>query len=115
MRVSKNNVEVKYPNNLRATRMKNNLTQKELCEELGMQQAVYSRYERGERDMPVSTAKMFCEYFNVSMNYLTCYREEEDLETIAEYKKRDEERTIEERVEELEKEMKIRKNLEKRI
>lgn len=73
---------MQYINNLLAIRLKNNLSQQEFADELGMNVTVYSRYERGERDLPLQTAKMIAYTFDVDMNYLSCFEQDIDYDII---------------------------------
>lgn len=73
---------MQYINNLLAIRLKNNLSQQEFADELGMNVTVYSRYERGERDLPLQTAKMIAYTFDVDMNYLSCFEQDVDYDII---------------------------------
>ena len=44
--------------------------QAEIAKYLGMQQTQYSRYERGERELPMHHFKKLARYYNVSLDYL---------------------------------------------
>ena len=48
----------------------NDKTQKEIAEYLGTTQQVYSRYEKGENEIPVRHIISLCKYYNVSADYL---------------------------------------------
>ena len=76
-----------YENNLKAMRIRRNMTQTEFATELQMNAGVYSRYERGERDLPLSLAKRICIQLDEDMNYLACIDNGIDYEAIAEHKK----------------------------
>ena len=45
-------------------------TQEEIATLLGMKQTQYSRYERGERELPMHHFKTLARYYNVSLDYL---------------------------------------------
>lgn len=45
-------------------------TQKELADYLGTTQQVYSRYEKGENEIPVRHIISLCKYYNVSADYI---------------------------------------------
>ena len=45
-------------------------TQEEIAALLGMKQTQYSRYERGERELPMHHFKTLARYYNVSLDYL---------------------------------------------
>ena len=46
------------------------LKQENVAKVLGTQQSVYSRYERGERTIPVPLLIKLADYYNVSTDYL---------------------------------------------
>ncbi len=46
------------------------LTQKELAAFLHCDTSLYSKYERGERTIPLDLAIKLAEYYHVSMDYL---------------------------------------------
>ena len=77
-----------YENNLLALRLKNKDTQKDIAEILGMNVTVYARYERGERDLPLSIAKQISNYYDVSIDYIACNHHEVDIQEIDEAYKR---------------------------
>ena len=93
---------MKYENNLLALRLHNNLSQSEIANILDMNVTVYARYERGERDLPMQIAKHIAYEFNSDLNYLGCYEQSLDYETInqnldilAEEKEKQDEEAIE--------------------
>ena len=45
-------------------------TQKEIADYLGTTQQVYSRYEKGENEMPIRHIISLCKYYNVSSDYI---------------------------------------------
>ena len=45
-------------------------TQTEIAELLGLYQTHYSRYERGERELPMHHFITLARYYNVSLDYL---------------------------------------------
>ena len=61
--------------NLRKARLAKKLSQKELADELGVTTATISRYESGERKLPVETAKRIAEILGV--DWYTPFDEEE--------------------------------------
>ncbi|MBP1545650.1 MAG: helix-turn-helix domain-containing protein [Oscillospiraceae bacterium] len=94
-----------HENNLYALRFSKHLTQKQFAEEAGIHPGVYSRYERGETDIPLSVAKRIAETFNASIDYIACLSSEIDYETIAENSdmvKRAEIEELKRRIEQLE-------------
>ncbi len=48
----------------------NDLTQAQVAEILMCDQSLYSKYERGERDIPLRLLITLSEYYNVSLDYL---------------------------------------------
>ena len=51
-------------------RVDNDLKQTEVAEILGIQQTVYSRYERGFRTIPVEYIKKLADFYHTSTDYL---------------------------------------------
>ena len=56
---------------LKDLREDNDKNQTEIADLLGMQQTQYSRYERGEREMPMHHFITLARYYNVSLDYLS--------------------------------------------
>ena len=48
----------------------NNPLAQEIAEYLGTTQQVYSRYEKGENEIPVRHIIALCKYYNVSADYI---------------------------------------------
>ena len=57
---------------IRDLREDNDLKQKEIAEYLMCDQSLYSKYERGERDLPLQYAAKLADYYGVSIDYLLC-------------------------------------------
>lgn len=55
---------------LRELREDRDLTQKEIAALLGTTQQVYSRYEKGENEMPVRHVITLCRFYKVSADYV---------------------------------------------
>ena len=55
---------------LKDIREDNDKSQAQIADLLGMQQTQYSRYERGERDLPMRHFVTLARYYNVSLDYL---------------------------------------------
>lgn len=60
---------------IRDLREDHDLTQKKIAEILLCDQSLYSKYERGEREIPLSLLIKLADYYGVSLDYLT-YRSE---------------------------------------
>lgn len=60
----------KYNDIIRELREDRDLPQKELARILGTTQQVYSRYEKGENEIPVRHIITLCKYYGVSADYI---------------------------------------------
>ena len=60
-----------YFRRLRDMREDADLTQEDIAEYLGIQQTVYSRYERGYHTIPLEHLIRLADYYKVSLDYLT--------------------------------------------
>lgn len=58
--------------NLRIKDMRedNDLTQKQVSQMLLCDQSLYSKYERGEREIPLKLIVTLADFYNVSVDYL---------------------------------------------
>ena len=56
---------------IRDLREDNDLTQKQISEMLICDQSLYSKYERGEREIPLSLLIKLADYYGTSLDYLT--------------------------------------------
>ena len=59
-------------NNLRKLRKERGLTQIALQMHTGIEQALLSKYETGERVPPTETLLILAEYYGVSLDYILC-------------------------------------------
>lgn len=59
-----------YLRRLRDLREDHDLMQKEIAAGLGIQQTVYSRYERGYQTIPLEHLVKLADYYHVSTDYL---------------------------------------------
>ena len=59
-----------YFKRLRETRIENDFKQIDIAEILGIQQTVYSRYERGTRTIPVEYIIKLADLYHTSTDYL---------------------------------------------
>lgn len=57
-------------NNLKHLRKKHKLTQVQLQVATGIEQALLSKFERGERIPPTDTLLILANYYNVSIDYI---------------------------------------------
>lgn len=48
----------------------NDLTQQQISKILLCDQSLYSKYERGERDIPIALLIKLADYYNTSIDYL---------------------------------------------
>ena len=55
---------------IRDLREDRDLTQKEIADYLMCDQSLYSKYERGERSLPLEYADMLADFYGVSVDYL---------------------------------------------
>lgn len=46
------------------------LSRRELAEKIGLPQTSYTRYETGQREMPLSVAIRLADFYKVSLDYL---------------------------------------------
>lgn len=59
-------------NNLRKLRKERRLTQLSLQMKTGIEQALISKYETGERIPPTETLIILADFYNVSIDYILC-------------------------------------------
>ena len=59
-------------NNLRKLRKERGLTQIALQMKTGIEQALLSNYESGERIPPTDTLVILADFYNVSIDYILC-------------------------------------------
>ena len=59
-----------YTDIIRELREDNDLTQANIAKILGTTQQVYSRYEKGENEMPIRHLITLCDFYNVSADYM---------------------------------------------
>lgn len=57
---------------IRDLREDSDLKQKNVAAYLMCDQSLYSKYERGERPLPLELACKLADFYNVSVDYLTC-------------------------------------------
>lgn len=59
-------------NRLRELRKNRRLTQVALQMQTGIEQALLSKFENGERTPPTETLFLLAEFYNVSIDYILC-------------------------------------------
>lgn len=59
-------------NNLRLLRKQKKLTQIAVQMQTGIEQALLSKFENGERVPPTETLLILAEFYNVSIDYILC-------------------------------------------
>ena len=64
---------------IRDLREDNDLTQPQVAEMLMCDQSLYSKYERGEREIPLRLLIILAEYYCVSLDYLVCRTEKTEV------------------------------------
>lgn len=57
---------------IRDLREDNDLKQKQIADYLMCDQSLYSKYERGERELPLAYADKLADFYHVSVDYLLC-------------------------------------------
>ena len=57
---------------IRDLREDNDLKQQQIADYLMCDQSLYSKYERGERDIPLEYVVKLADYYGVSVDYLLC-------------------------------------------
>lgn len=66
-------------NNLRKLRTERKLTQVALQMHTGIEQALLSKYETGERIPPTDTLLILANFYNVSIDYILCRTEKPEI------------------------------------
>ena len=66
-------------NNLRKLRKARKLTQIALQMHTGIEQALLSKYETGERIPPTDTLLILADFYNVSIDYTLCRTENPEI------------------------------------
>ena len=66
-------------NNLRKLRKENNLTQVALQMHTGIEQALLSKFENGERIPPTESLIILADFYNVSIDYILCRTEKPEI------------------------------------
>ena len=66
-------------NNLRKLRKERGYTQIALQMKTGIEQALLSKFESGERVPPTETLLKLAEFYNVSIDYILCRTEKKEI------------------------------------
>ena len=66
-------------NNLKALRKSRGYTQIALQMKTGIEQALLSKFENGERVPPTETLMKLAEFYNVSIDYILCRTENPEI------------------------------------
>jgi len=66
-------------NNLKKLRKQRNLTQISLQMQTGIEQALLSKFENGERIPPTETLIRLADFYGVSMDYIMCRTENPEI------------------------------------
>ena len=66
-------------NRLKALRKSRGYTQISLQMQTGIEQALLSKFENGERVPPTETLMKLAEFYNVSMDYIMCRTDKPDV------------------------------------
>ncbi len=66
-----------YIDIIRELREDRDLTQTQIAKVLGTTQQVYSRYEKGENEIPLRHIIALCKFYNISADYILGFKENE--------------------------------------
>ena len=66
-------------NNLRKLRNERKLTQVALQMKTGIEQALLSKFENGERTPPTETLMILADFYNVSIDYILCRTDKPEI------------------------------------
>ena len=66
-------------NNLRKLRKEHNLTQVALQMQTGIEQALLSKFENGERIPPTESLIILADFYNVSIDYILCRTDKPEI------------------------------------
>ena len=66
-------------NNLLKLRKAKGITQIALQMATGIEQALISKFENGERTPPTETLMILADFYNVSMDYIMCRTENQEI------------------------------------
>lgn len=63
-------IEMNYSSKMKEIRLENKFLQKDIAEHLGISLFTYSHYETKDSIIPINHLIKFCDYFNVSLDYV---------------------------------------------
>ena len=63
---------MKFGKALSTLRKRADMTQNEVADNLNLSRQAISKYERGEREIPLSLLIKLADYYGTSLDYLTC-------------------------------------------
>lgn len=66
-------------NNLRKLRKEHNLTQVALQMQTGIEQALLSKFENGERIPPTESLMILADFYHVSIDYILCRTDKPEI------------------------------------
>ncbi len=66
-------------NNLKKLRQERRITQLSLQMQTGIEQALISKFENGERIPPTDTLMRLADFYGVSMDYIMCRTEKPEI------------------------------------
>ena len=66
-------------NNLKKLRQRKGITQVSVQMQTGIEQALLSKFENGERVPPTETLMRLADFYNVSMDYIMCRTENPEI------------------------------------
>ena len=66
-------------NNLRKLRKERNLSQVALQMRTGIEQALLSKFENGERTPPTETLVILADFYHVSIDYILCWTDKPEI------------------------------------
>ncbi|MCI9273709.1 MAG: helix-turn-helix transcriptional regulator [Clostridiales bacterium] len=63
---------------IRELRIDKDISQKEIADYLHCDQSLYSKYERGERSIPIEFVIKLAKYYNVTLEYILQVSDEDE-------------------------------------
>ncbi len=59
-----------YPDKIKALRIQNNLSKKQVADILEISERTYAKYENGESKLPIKRLIKLCLFYNISADYI---------------------------------------------